>query len=95
MENISVSFPITLLSYIIQNLAMKRSAILAVGVVAILAVVIAPALVESASAAIRDVCEKNDNIKEGECKGNTDQNGKDDQRVNNNDFPPPGQNKDD
>jgi hypothetical protein len=95
MENISVYFPIIHLSYIIQNLAMKRSAILlAVGVAAALAVVIAPALVESASAAIRDVCVKNDNIREGECKGNTDQNGKDDQRVNNNNFAPPGQNRD-
>jgi hypothetical protein len=75
---------------------MKTSAmLLAVGVAAILTVVTAPLLVHSASAAIRDVCEKNDNIKEGECKGNTDQNGKDDQRVNNNDFAPPGQNKDD
>jgi hypothetical protein len=95
MENNSVFFPVKLLAYIIQNLAMKRSAILlVVGVAAALAVVIAPALVESASAAIRDVCEKNDNIREGECKGNTDRNGKDDQRVNNNDFPPPGQNRD-
>jgi hypothetical protein len=74
---------------------MKTSAILiAVGVAAILAVVITPTLVNSASAAIRDVCEKNGRISEGECKGNTDKNGKDDQRVNNNDFPPPGQNRD-
>jgi hypothetical protein len=68
---------------------------LAVGVAAVLAVIIAPALVVSASAAIRDVSEKNGSIKEGECKGNTDKNGKDDERVNNNDFAPPGQNKDD
>jgi hypothetical protein len=73
---------------------MRTTGSLLVVVAGVLAVVISPALVESASAAIRDVCEKNGNIKEGECKGNTLQNGKDDQRVNNNNFPPPGQNRD-
>jgi hypothetical protein len=74
---------------------MKTSAmLLAVCVAAVLTVVIVPALIESASAAIREVCEKNGNIQEGECKGNTDRNGKDDQNVNNNNFPPPGQNRD-
>jgi hypothetical protein len=96
LENITYSFPITLLVYISLYRVMKTNAIfLAIGVAAVLAVIIAPALVVSASAAIRDVCEKNGSIKEGECKGNTDKNGKDDERVNNNDFAPPGQNKDD
>lgn len=53
---------------------------------------IAPALVESASAAIRDVCEKNDRVSEGECTGNTDKNGKDDVAVNPANKAPPGQN---
>ena len=51
MENISVFFPITLLSYTFQNLAMKTSALLlAVGVAAVLAMVIAPSLGGDASA---------------------------------------------
>jgi hypothetical protein len=75
---------------------MKTSAMfLAIGVAAVLAVIIAPSLTVSASAAIRDVCEKNGQIKEGECNGNTAKNGKDDERVNNNDFAPPGQNRED
>lgn len=65
---------------------------LAIGFAAVLAVVIAPALVESASAAIRDVCEKNDRVSEGECTGNTDKNGKDDVAVNPANKAPPGQN---
>jgi hypothetical protein len=65
---------------------------LAIGFAAVLAVVIAPALVESASAAIRDVCEKNGKIREGECTGNTDSNGKDDVRVNPANKAPHGQN---
>lgn len=74
---------------------MKTSAIfLAIGVAAVLAVVISPVLIESASAAIREVCEKNGNIREGECNGNVEKNGKKDLNVNNNNFPPPGQNRD-
>jgi hypothetical protein len=89
-------FPLTILSYIYLYSVMRTTNIfLAVGVAAILAVVIAPALVESATAAIRDACEKNDNIRDGECKGNTDQNGKDDVRLNPADKAPPGQNDDD
>jgi hypothetical protein len=75
---------------------MKTSGIfLAIGVAAILAVVIAPALIESASAAIRDACEKNGRTSDGECKGNTEKNGKDDVRLNPADKAPPGQQDDD
>ena len=44
---------------------------LAIGIAAVLAIVVAPAMIESASAAIRDACEKNDRISEGDCEGNT------------------------
>jgi hypothetical protein len=70
----------------------KSSIFLAIGVAAVLAVVIAPAVVESASAAIRDACEKNGRISEGGCEGNTAKNGKDDVRVNPANKAPPGQN---
>jgi hypothetical protein len=71
---------------------MKTSAIfLAIGIVAVMAVAIVPALTGTASAAIRDACEKNDNIRDGECNGNTDKNGKDDVRLNPADKAPPGQ----
>lgn len=70
----------------------KSSIFLAIGVAAVLAVVIAPAVVESASAAIRDACEKNGRTNDGGCTGNTDKNGKDDVRLNPADKKPPGQN---
>ena len=51
MENNSVSFPVTPLSYIIRDLAMKTSALLlAVGVAAVLAVALAPSFGSDASA---------------------------------------------
>jgi hypothetical protein len=61
--------------------------------VAILAAAITPTLLTPASAAIRDACEKNDRISEGECKGNSPTNGKDDVRLNPADKAPAGQNK--
>lgn len=72
----------------------SRTIFLVIGFAAVLAVVIAPALVESASAAIRDACEKNGQTRDGSCKGNTDKNGKDDVRLNPANKKPPGQNKD-
>jgi hypothetical protein len=65
---------------------------LAIGIVAVLAIVVAPAMIESASAAIRDACEKNGRISDGDCEGNTEKNGKDDVRLNPADKAPPGQN---
>jgi hypothetical protein len=59
---------------------------------AALAVVLAPSLVAPASAAIRDVCEKNGRISEGSCEGNTAKNGKDDIAVNPANKAPLGQN---
>jgi uncharacterized membrane protein len=74
---------------------MKTSAILlAIGIVAVMAAAIVPALTGTASAAIRDACEKNGNIRDGECNGNTDKNGKDDVRLNPADKAPPGQQDD-
>jgi hypothetical protein len=35
-------------------------------------------MIESASAAIRDACEKNGRVSDGDCEGNTEKNGKDD-----------------
>jgi hypothetical protein len=70
----------------------KSSIFLAIYVAAVLAVLIAPAVVESASAAIRNACEKNGRISEGDCEGNTAKNGKDDVRLNPADKAPPGQN---
>ena len=49
-------------------------------------------MIESASAAIRDACEKNGRISDGDCEGNTAKNGKDDVRLNPADKAPPGQN---
>jgi hypothetical protein len=63
-----------------------------IGIAAVLAIVVAPAMIESASAAIRDACEKNGRISDGDCEGNTAKNGKDDVRLNPADKAPPGQN---
>ena len=65
---------------------------LAIGIAAVLAIVVAPAMIESASAAIRDACEKNGRTSDGGCEGNTAKNGKDDVRLNPADKAPPGQN---
>ena len=65
---------------------------LAIGIAAVLAIVVAPAMIESASAAIRDACEKNGRVSDGDCEGNTEKNGKDDVRLNPADKAPPGQN---
>jgi len=65
---------------------------LAIGIAAVLAIVVAPALIELASAAIRDACIKNDRISEGDCEGNTAKNGKSDVRLDPADKAPPGQN---
>lgn len=70
----------------------KSSIFLAIGLAAVLAVVVAPAVVDSASAAIRDACQKNGRTSDGGCTGNTDKNGKDDVRLNPADKAPPGQN---
>jgi hypothetical protein len=70
-----------------------KTVFLTVGIAAILALVIAPALIfETASAAIRDACTKNDRTTDGGCTGNTDQNGKTNVRLNPADQAPPGQN---
>jgi hypothetical protein len=58
---------------------------------AALAVVLAPSLVATASAQITDVCKKNGRTSEGECTGNTDQNGKVPARQNPAGKEPPGQ----
>ena len=65
---------------------------LAIGIAAVLAIVVAPAMIESASAAIRDACEKNGRTSDGGCEGNTAKNGKDDVRLNPANKAPPGQN---
>ena len=49
---------------------------------ALLSVALAPMVTNEASARISEGCKKNDNVKEGSCKGNTDKNGKDDVCVN-------------
>ena len=65
-----------------------------IATVAILvAAAITPTLMTPASAAIRDACEKNGRISEGECTGNTDRNKKDDVRLNPANKAPPGQNR--
>ena len=65
---------------------------LAIGIAAVLAIVVAPAMIESASAAIRDACEKNGRVSDGDCEGNTAKNGKEDVRLNPANKAPPGQN---
>ena len=52
---------------------------------AILSVALAPMVTNDASAKIREGCEKNGDVKEGSCRGNTDKNGKDDVCINPND----------
>ena len=47
-----------------------------------LSVALAPLVTNQASAKISQGCEKNGNVKEGSCKGNTDKNGKDDVCIN-------------
>ena len=86
MENNSVAFPITLLSYIFQNLAMKTSALLlAVGIAAVLALVIAPSLGSDASARKTVEC-SNGGGHDKECGSppakNTDCSNPDDKEVN-------------
>ena len=49
---------------------------------ALLSVALAPLVTTEASAKISKGCEKNGNVKEGSCNGNTDKNGKDDVCVN-------------
>jgi hypothetical protein len=49
---------------------------------ALLSVALAPLVTNQASARISEGCEKNGNVKEGSCKGNTDKNGKDDVCIN-------------
>jgi hypothetical protein len=49
---------------------------------ALLSAALAPMVTNEASARISEGCEKNGNVKEGSCKGNTDKNGKDDVCVN-------------
>jgi hypothetical protein len=65
---------------------------LAIGIAAVLAIVVAPAMIESASAAIRDACQKNGRTSDGDCEGNTAKNGKEDVRLNPANKAPPGQN---
>jgi hypothetical protein len=49
---------------------------------ALLSVALAPLVTNQASARISEGCEKNGDVKEGSCKGNTDKNGKDDVCIN-------------
>ena len=49
---------------------------------AILSIALAPMVTNDASAKIREGCEKNGNVKEGSCNGNTNKNGKDDVCIN-------------
>ena len=49
---------------------------------ALLSVAIAPMIVNDASAKISQGCEKNGNVNEGSCQGNTAKNGKDPVCIN-------------
>ncbi len=49
---------------------------------ALLSVALAPLVANQASARISEGCEKNGNVRDGSCTGNTDKNGKDPVCIN-------------